>query len=81
VRHRAPIDTGGGRATGETDLQIARQVIEKSGVLDVLTPLLETGVGRPRTLPLKASSWRPRSMLCIATTRAIWWRSLASSTP
>jgi hypothetical protein len=29
-------------------------VIEKSGVLSVLTPLLETGVGRPRTLPLQA---------------------------
>jgi len=54
VKRRAPIDTGGGRATGETDLQIARQVIEKSGVLPVLTPLLETCVGRPRTLPLQA---------------------------
>jgi hypothetical protein len=54
VKRRASIDTGGGRATGETDLQIARQVIEKSGVLPVLSPLLETGVGRPRTLPLEA---------------------------
>src|SRR5205814_6304161 len=44
----------GGRATGETDLQIARQIIVKSGVLPVLTPLLETGMGRPRTLPLEA---------------------------
>src|SRR3989454_7761760 len=47
-------DTGGGRTTGETDLQVARQIIDKSGVLPVLTPLLETGVGRPRTLPLEA---------------------------
>src|SRR2546427_10569860 len=54
VKRRAPIDTGGGRATGETDLQIARQVIDKSGVLPVLSPLLETGVGRPRTLTLQA---------------------------
>jgi hypothetical protein len=54
VKRRPPINTGGGRATGETDLQIARQVIEKSGVLPVLTPLLETGIGRPRTLPPQA---------------------------
>jgi hypothetical protein len=54
VKRRPPIDTGGGRATGETDLQIARQIIEKSGVLPVLSPLLEKGIGRPRTLPLEA---------------------------
>ena len=54
MKRRAAIDTGGGRATGETDLQVARQLISKSGVLPVLTPLLETGVGRPRTLPLEA---------------------------
>lgn len=54
MKRRPPIDTDGGRATSETDLQIARQVIEKSGVLPVLTALLETGVGRPRTLPLEA---------------------------
>jgi hypothetical protein len=54
VKRRAPIDTGGGRATGETDVQVARQIIDKSGVLPVLWPLLETGVGRPRTLPLEA---------------------------
>jgi hypothetical protein len=50
---RAPIDTGGGRATAETDLQIARQVIDKSGVLAVLSHILESGVGRPRTLSLQ----------------------------
>jgi hypothetical protein len=54
VKRRPPIDTGGGRATGETDLQIARQIIEKSGVLPALSPLLEKGIGRPRTLPLQA---------------------------
>lgn len=54
MKRRPPIDTSGGRATGPTELQIACQVIEKSGVLPVLTPLLETGVGRPRTLTLKA---------------------------
>ena len=54
MKRRAPIDTGGGKATGETDLQVARQLIAKAGVLPVLTPLLETGMGRPRTLPLEA---------------------------
>src|SRR3989440_1800175 len=54
MKRRAAIDTGGGRATGETDLQVARQLISKAGLLPVLTPLLETGVGRPRTLPLEA---------------------------
>jgi hypothetical protein len=54
VKRRAAIDTGGGRATGETDLQVARQLISKASMLPVLTPLLETGVGRPRTLPLEA---------------------------
>ena len=49
MKHRPPIDTGGGRATGPTEFQMARQVIDKSGVLRVLMPLLETGVGRPRT--------------------------------
>jgi hypothetical protein len=50
---RAPIDTGGGRATGETDLQVARELIDKSGILPVLCPILESGVGRPRALSLR----------------------------
>src|SRR5256885_13935009 len=54
MKHRPPIDTGSGRATGPTEFQMARQVIDKSGVLPVLMPLLETGVGRPRTLSLEA---------------------------
>lgn len=51
---RPPLDTGGGRPTGPTELQMARKVIEKSGVLPVLTLFIETGVERPRTLTLKA---------------------------
>jgi hypothetical protein len=78
VKRRAAIDTGGGRATGETDLQVARQLISKAGVLPVLTPLLETGVGRPRTLPLEAFLVAASSTLCNAITRAIWWRSPGS---
>ncbi|MCW3037476.1 MAG: hypothetical protein JWM17_2788 [Actinobacteria bacterium] len=54
MKRRPPLDTGGGRATGPTELIAAVQVIEKAGVLAVLTPLIETGVGRPRTLILKA---------------------------
>ncbi|MGH2717800.1 MAG: hypothetical protein ACRDJU_04390 [Actinomycetota bacterium] len=54
MKKRAPIDTSGGRATGETDLQVARQIVEKSGVLAVLSPILESGVGRPRSLCLRA---------------------------
>lgn len=50
---RAPIDTGGGRATGKTDLQAAGQLIDKSGVLPVVSPILESGVGRPRALTLR----------------------------
>jgi hypothetical protein len=53
-KHRPPLDTNGGRATGPTEFQVARQVIDKSGVLPLLTPLIETGVGRPRTLTLQA---------------------------
>ena len=54
MKRRPPIDTIGGRATGPTEFQMARQVIDNSGVLRVLTPLIETGVGRPRALTLKA---------------------------
>lgn len=50
---RAPLDTCSGQVTGETDLQVARQVIDKSGVLAVLSPILESGVGRPWTLSLQ----------------------------
>jgi len=80
VKRRAPIDTGGGRATGATDLQIARQIIDKSGVLTVLSPLLETGVGRPRTLPIEAFlvAAQLKGMPCIATTKGTWWRSPGS---
>src|SRR5713101_7281352 len=54
MKHRAPLDASGGRPTGETDLQVASQLIEKSGVLAILSPILESGLGRPRTLSLRA---------------------------
>ena len=49
---RAPLDLGGGRPTSGAELNIARQVIIRSGVLDALSPLIDSGVGRPRHLSL-----------------------------
>jgi hypothetical protein len=48
----APIDTTGGRATSDTDLQIALRLVRRSGVLGTLSPPLEVEVGRPRTISL-----------------------------
>ncbi len=49
---RAPLDLGGGRPTSEAELNIARQVIIRSGVADALCPLIDSGIGRPRHLSL-----------------------------
>lgn len=54
MKRQAPLDTSEGRATGETDLQFARQLLRKSGVVGVVSPGMETGVGRPRVLSLEA---------------------------
>jgi hypothetical protein len=51
---RAPIDTSGGRPTSTAELNIARQLVMKSGVTSVLDPYVESEVGRPRQLNLKA---------------------------
>ncbi len=51
---RAPIDTSGGRPTSKAELNVARQLVRKSGVVNVLSPFLEAGVGRPRQLSLEA---------------------------
>ena len=51
---RAPIDTSGGRPTSAAELNIARQVIRRSGLVDVLAPCLDAEVGRPRLLGLEA---------------------------
>ncbi len=50
---RAPIDAGGGRATSTTDLQTACRVVDRSGVVPVLTPLLDAEVGRHRTISVR----------------------------
>jgi len=51
---RAPIDTSGGRPTSTAELNIARQLVRKSGVVEVLSPFLDAEVGRPRQLSLEA---------------------------
>ena len=49
---RAPLDTAGGRPTSTVELNMARRVIEDSGILEVLRPLIDADVGRPRKLSL-----------------------------
>ena len=49
---RAPLDLSGGRPTSGSELNIARQVIIRSGVVDALNPLVDSGIGRPRHLSL-----------------------------
>ena len=49
---RAPLDLSGGRPTSGSELNIARQVIIRSGVVDALSPLIDSGIGRPRHLSL-----------------------------
>jgi hypothetical protein len=52
--NRPPLDVYGGHATSGAELSIARQVIDRSGVIDALQPLLDADVGRPRHLSLLA---------------------------
>jgi len=53
MSRRAPIDTGGGRATSNTDLQIACRIIDTAGVVALLSPLLDAEVGRQRTITIR----------------------------
>jgi hypothetical protein len=50
---RAPIDTDDGRPTSAGELNIARQLVQKSGTVAVLKPFLDADVGRPRHLSLE----------------------------
>jgi hypothetical protein len=52
-RRRAPIDANGGRATSASDLQIACRIVNRSGVVPVLSPLLDAEVGRHRTISVR----------------------------
>lgn len=49
---RAPIDTGGGRPTSDTELQVALRVVHRAGIVPPLSGLLDCDVGRPRTISL-----------------------------
>jgi hypothetical protein len=49
---RAPLDTTGGHSTSGAQLNLARQLIERSGIVEVLGPLMDAEVGRPRHLSL-----------------------------
>jgi hypothetical protein len=49
---RSSLDEGGGRPTSSSELNLARQLIERSGVVDVLGPFIDAEVGRPRHLSL-----------------------------
>ncbi|HEX6395665.1 MAG TPA: hypothetical protein VFZ97_19705 [Acidimicrobiales bacterium] len=53
MSRRAPIDANGGRATANTDLQIACRVVDQSGVVPVLNELLDAEVGRHRTISVR----------------------------
>src|ERR1019366_2664829 len=54
MRRRAPIDADGGRQTASTDLQIACRVVDRSGAVPVLTSLVDSEVGRHRTISVRA---------------------------
>jgi len=49
---RASLDERGGRPTSASELNVARQLIERSGIVDVLEPFIDSEVGRPRHLSL-----------------------------
>lgn len=53
MSRRAPIDAGGGRATANTDLQIACRIVDRARVAPVLSELLDAEVGRHRTISVR----------------------------
>ena len=49
---RPPLDTSGGRPTSGAELALARQVLGRSRLVDLLSPFIDAEVGRPRHLSL-----------------------------
>ncbi len=49
---RPPLDVTGGRPTSNAELNLARQLVERSGIPDVLEPHIHAEIGRPRQLSL-----------------------------
>ena len=55
MRNRPPLDQTGGRPTTAHDLQLASGIIDRSGVVDVLAPLLDAELGRHRTITVRGA--------------------------
>jgi hypothetical protein len=51
---RAPIDVAGAGAPTEEEFKTASSIIDRSGLVDLLSPYVDSDVGRPRTMPLRA---------------------------
>ena len=49
---RAPLDQVGGRTPSGAEVSVARQLVERSGLVDALGPSIDAEVGRPRHLSL-----------------------------
>jgi hypothetical protein len=49
---RAPLDTKVGRSTSGAELNLARQLVDRSGIVDALGTFIDAEVGRPRHLSL-----------------------------
>jgi hypothetical protein len=50
---RAPLDQVGGRTPSGAELNVARQLVERSDILETLEPFIDAEVGRPRHLSLR----------------------------
>jgi len=53
MKRRAPLDGAGGRPTTTTDLQVPCRVVDRAGVVPVLSSLLDAEVGRHRTISVR----------------------------
>ncbi len=53
MTRRAPIDTEGGRPATLAELRSACDVVDRSGVVAVLAPLVDAAVGRHRTISVR----------------------------
>ena len=53
MTQRAPLDTAGGRPTTTAELQVACRVVDRAGVVAVLSSRMDAAVGRHRTLSVR----------------------------
>lgn len=54
ARLRAPIDVEGAGAPTGVEFRIAADIVDRSGLVELLSPYVDAGEGRPRMLPLRA---------------------------